>query len=160
MYHSKSAFEDTSHLHVPLLNINPEGKLQREIKDIIDELDIMIHVNGKQREVIKRFVKHVENIYDPSGKWRDETLSPDGNRDYFRSRSMSRSGEEVRSTEEARKQEEREKDEFTWFRKQAYDLISDVDDRMNELESLRKSAETTSQGVGSFTNTWVDPPAN
>ncbi|KXH38946.1 hypothetical protein CSIM01_06083 [Colletotrichum simmondsii] len=147
VYHSKSAFEDTSHLHVPLLNINPEGKLQREIKDIIDELDIMIHVNGKQREVIKRFVKHVENIYDPSGKWRDETLSPDGNRDYFRSRSMSRGGEEIRSTEEARKQEEREKDEFTWFRKQAYDLISDVDDRMNELESLRKSAETTSQGI-------------
>ncbi|KAK0371562.1 hypothetical protein CLIM01_11086 [Colletotrichum limetticola] len=147
VYHSKSAFEDTSHLHVPLLNINPEGKLQREIKDIIDELDIMIHVNGKQREVIKRFVKHVENIYDPSGKWRDETLSPDGNRDYFRSRSMSRSGEDIRSTEEARKQEEREKDEFTWFRKQAYDLISDVDDRMNELESLRKSAETTSQGI-------------
>ncbi|KAI3542651.1 hypothetical protein CSPX01_06856 [Colletotrichum filicis] len=147
VYHSKSAFEDTSHLHVPLLNINPEGKLQREIKDIIDELDIMIHVNGKQREVIKRFVKHVENIYDPSGKWRDETLSPDGNRDYFRSRSMSRSGEDITSTEEARKQEERKKDEFTWFRKQAYDLISDVDDRMNELESLRKSAETTSQGI-------------
>ncbi|KAK1723886.1 uncharacterized protein BDZ83DRAFT_741782 [Colletotrichum acutatum] len=160
VYHSKSAFEDTSHLHVPLLNINPEGKLQREIKDIIDELDIMIHVNGKQREVIKRFVKHVENIYDPSGKWRDETLSPDGNRDYFRSRSISQSGEEIGSTEEARKQEEREKDEFTWFRKQAYDLISDVDDRMNELESLRKSAETTSQGVGSFTNTFVYPHAD
>lgn len=120
----------------------------------------MIHVNGKQREVIKRFVKHVENIYDPSGQWRDETLSPDGNRDYSRFRSMSQSGEGIRfkaarEEEEDREKKEREKDEFTWFRKQAYDLISDVDDRMNELESLRKSAETTSQGVSSFINTCV-----
>ncbi|KAK1980531.1 hypothetical protein LZ30DRAFT_782683 [Colletotrichum cereale] len=38
IYNSKSKYEDTAHLHAPLLNITPEGKLQREIRDIIDEL--------------------------------------------------------------------------------------------------------------------------
>ncbi|KZL69939.1 ankyrin repeat protein [Colletotrichum tofieldiae] len=144
IYNSNSKYEDTAHLHVSLLNINPEGKLQREIKDIIDELDIMIHVNNKQKEVIKRFVKNVENIYDPSGTWRDETLSPDGERDYLRSGSMSRAGDDSRDKtgngkSKSKKDEqkmEREKDEFTWFRKQAYDLISDVGDRITELEGL------------------------
>ncbi|KAK2008446.1 hypothetical protein LZ32DRAFT_592108 [Colletotrichum eremochloae] len=156
IYNSKSKYEDTAHLPIaPLLNINPEGKLQREIRDIIDELDIMIHVIKKQKEVIKRFVKNVENIYDPSGTWRDETPSPDGERNYLRSRSMSRTDDDPRSKERNRKTKSkedeqklwREKEEFTWFRKQAYDLISDVEDRINELEGLRKSAESTSQGV-------------
>ncbi|KAK2028547.1 hypothetical protein LX32DRAFT_719942 [Colletotrichum zoysiae] len=155
IYNSKSKYEDTAQLHASLLNINPEGKLQREIRDIIDELDIMIHVNNKQKEVIKRFVKNVENIYDPSGEWRDETLSPNGERDYLRSRSMTRADDnperkgndrDPKSKEEKQKRV-REKDEFTWFRKQAYDLISDVGDRIAELEGLRKSAESTSQGI-------------
>ncbi|KAK2049929.1 hypothetical protein LZ31DRAFT_581266 [Colletotrichum somersetense] len=152
IYNSKSKYEDTAQLHASLLNISPEGKLQREIRDIIDELDIMIHVNHKQKEVIKRFVKNVENIYDPSGTWRDETLSPDGERDYLRSRCaddnpQSKGRNREPKSKEDKKQLEREKDEFTWFRKQAYDLISDVGDRIAELEGLRKSAESTSQGT-------------
>ncbi|KAK2055771.1 hypothetical protein LY76DRAFT_661308 [Colletotrichum caudatum] len=153
IYNSKSKYEDTAQLHASLLNINLEGKLQREIRDIIDELEIMIHVNNKQKEVIKRFVKNVENIYDPSGTWRDETLSPDGERDYLRSRYADDDPQSKGRNREPKSKEDkqklgREKDEFTWFRKQAYDLISDVGDRIAELEGLRKSAESTSQGVG------------
>lgn len=140
---AKWATEDASQLHLSLLNINPEGKLQREIKDIIDELDIMIHVNNKQREVIKRFTKHVEAMYDPTGEWRDETTSPDGDRSY-RSQRQRREDGSPHDTPETRK---REREEFSWFRKQAYELILDVEDRITELEGLRKSAESTSQGV-------------
>lgn len=152
VYISKSKYEDASHLHLPLLNINPEGKLQREIKDIIDELDIMININSKQKEVIKRFTKHVENIYDWTGQWRDESRHPNEDRGYRNtaSRSSSPVGIEIPSIEsEAQKDlRKREKEEFDWFRKRAYDLISDVSDRVLELEGLRKSAESTSQGVG------------
>ncbi|KAF6805552.1 ankyrin repeat protein [Colletotrichum sojae] len=140
---AKWATEDLSQLHLSLLNINPEGKLQREIKDIIDELDIMIHVNNKQREVIKRFTKHVEAMYDPTGEWRDETMSPDGDRSY-RSQRQRRQNDSPYDNPETK---EREQDEFSWFRKQAYDLILDVGDRITELEGLRKSAESTSQGI-------------
>ncbi|KAF6833635.1 ankyrin repeat protein [Colletotrichum musicola] len=138
---AKWATDDASQLHLSLLNINPEGKLQREIKDIIDELDIMIHVNNKQRDVIKRFTKHVEAMYDPTGEWRDETMSPDGDRSYRSQRQRRDAGS---PNPEARK---REQEEFSWFRKQAYELIVDVGDRITELEGLRKSAESTSQGI-------------
>ncbi|KAK1955974.1 hypothetical protein LY78DRAFT_697445 [Colletotrichum sublineola] len=141
IYNSKSKYENTAHLHIaPLLNINPEGKLQPEVRDIIDELDIMLHVIKEQKEVIKRFVKNVESIYDPCGTWRDEAPSPDGERDYQRSRAMPMSGLNKEKLE-------RQKEEFMWFRKQAYDLISDAGDRIAELEGLRKSAESTSQGI-------------
>ncbi|KAJ0367756.1 hypothetical protein COL154_002977 [Colletotrichum chrysophilum] len=157
LYVSKFKYEDASHLHPPLLNINPEGKLQREIKDIIDELDIMININNKQKEVIKRFTKHVENIYDSSGEWRDNSRSPDDDRDYRKTassrassleRKLDESNEkEAKEVKEAKRIRERERQEFIWFRKQAYDLISDVGDRVLELEGLRKSAESTAQGI-------------
>ncbi|KAK1751124.1 hypothetical protein QBC47DRAFT_351969 [Echria macrotheca] len=71
IYRSKSKHMETSDLHVPLLDIHPEGKLQREVKDILDELDIMLSITRRQRELIRRFCKHVENILDPKGRWRN-----------------------------------------------------------------------------------------
>ncbi|KAK0613539.1 hypothetical protein B0T14DRAFT_499008 [Immersiella caudata] len=70
VYRSKPEHNETQDLHVPLLDIHPEGKLQREVKDILDELDIMINITRRQRELIKRFCRHVENILDPEGRWR------------------------------------------------------------------------------------------
>ncbi|XXH04173.1 hypothetical protein Hte_010586 [Hypoxylon texense] len=61
---------DISELHVPLLDINPEGKLEREIKDIVEELDILIHITKTYEDVLKSFVANVEDFLDPSGEWR------------------------------------------------------------------------------------------
>ena len=52
---------DASDLHVPLLDINPEGKLEREIKDIIEELDIMIHITKTQKDILEKFVTYATN---------------------------------------------------------------------------------------------------
>lgn len=54
-------------IHVPLLDIKPEGELEREIKDIVEELTIMIHIHKTQRDMFKQFINHVERILDPSG---------------------------------------------------------------------------------------------
>ncbi|KAF4908556.1 hypothetical protein CGCF415_v006584 [Colletotrichum fructicola] len=150
VYISKSKYEDASHLHLPLLNINPEGKLQREIKDILDELDIMISINNKQRDVIKRFTKHVENIFDASGEWRDnmKSMSSDDDRDYRKTSSRPSSlATATKANDGDETDGDKEMEQFIWFRKQAYDLISDVGDRVLELEGLRKSAESTAQGI-------------
>ncbi|RYP51857.1 hypothetical protein DL768_002893 [Monosporascus sp. mg162] len=53
---------ELSSIHVPLLNITPEGKLQREIKDILDELGIMIHLVEQQKAVLDKFVKNASTI--------------------------------------------------------------------------------------------------
>ncbi|RYP64820.1 hypothetical protein DL771_008600 [Monosporascus sp. 5C6A] len=53
---------ELSSIHVSLLNIAPEGKLQREIKGILDELGIMIHLVEQQKAVLDKFVKNASTI--------------------------------------------------------------------------------------------------
>ena len=57
---------DLSTLHVPLLNIANEGKLQREIKDILDELSIMIHLINQQQSVVGHFRKNALQLLKTS----------------------------------------------------------------------------------------------
>lgn len=37
-----------------------EAKLQREVRDIVDELDIMLNIANQQQEMIGRFVRFAE----------------------------------------------------------------------------------------------------
>jgi hypothetical protein len=71
VYRTKSKIdpEAISDLHVPLLDIYPEGILQREIKDIIEELEIMLDINRTQKKVLKDFILHVEHILDPNRRF-------------------------------------------------------------------------------------------
>ncbi|KAK4186519.1 hypothetical protein QBC35DRAFT_554014 [Podospora australis] len=136
IYRSKSKYVSSSELHVPLLDIHPEGKLQREIKDIIDELDIMIHVHKKQREVIRRFCKHVEHILDPEGRWKEGAVD-------YHSKPLSSPSDNPQKIAER----EEKRDQLAWFRMQSQELLSEVDDRLDELEGLKKGAESTAKSV-------------
>lgn len=118
---------------IPLLNINKEGQLQREIKDIIDELDIMIYISAQQRDVVKKFKKEVTHILDPSGIWRDKlSTTPISNP----------------KDENTKKRH----NDYFWFANTADELLGDVDDQIGELEGLRKSAESTSTSVSLSVN--------
>ncbi|KAK4182905.1 magnesium transport protein cora [Podospora australis] len=44
-----------------LLNINPEGELLKEAKDIIDELHIMMRIKEQQQHVMGLFAKHIRH---------------------------------------------------------------------------------------------------
>ncbi|KAK2608226.1 hypothetical protein N8I77_006850 [Diaporthe amygdali] len=117
---------------IPLLNINKEGQLQREIKDIIDELDIMIYITTQQRDVMKKFKKEVTHILDPSGTWKDKLpTTPVG---------------------ESKDKNWKRHDDYFWFVNTADELLSDVDDQIGELEGLRKSAESTSTSLDHLLN--------
>ncbi|KAK6858117.1 Magnesium transport protein CorA- transmembrane region [Apiospora arundinis] len=59
-------------LQVSLLDINPEGKLQREIKDIIEELEIMIHINRTHKTVLNSLIHQVTHIMGPKAKLRNQ----------------------------------------------------------------------------------------
>ncbi|KUI66265.1 hypothetical protein VM1G_02448 [Cytospora mali] len=106
-------------LVAPLVNISPEGKLQREIKDIMDELGIMIYINEQQRAVMKKFVKNAKGLLN-------HKLNP---------------------SKSSTKTKDQRKTELKWFSKMAEELLDDVDDRINELSGLRRSAETTSKSL-------------
>jgi len=49
-----------------LLDINPEGDLLREIKDIMDELFIMTLIKIQEETVARTFVKHVQRLLQAS----------------------------------------------------------------------------------------------
>lgn len=54
-----------------LLDSAPEGRLQFEVKDVIQELDMMIHVTKSQVTVIKDFLIHASEFLS-----RDEVHNP------------------------------------------------------------------------------------
>jgi hypothetical protein len=148
VYRSTSKYIDSFQLHMPLLDIHPEGKLQREVKDIIEELDIMLHIHKKQREIIRRFCKHVENILDPEGQWKDSNSErADALGASLHSSVPKLNGGIRRRVSES---DTRKGKQLDWFRLQSRELLSDVDDRIDELEGLRRGAESTAQSVSFY----------
>jgi hypothetical protein len=159
VFKSQPARAEGLNLHQPFIDIQPEAKLQQEIKDIIDELDMMLHVYKKQREVMRRFCKHVEHILDPEGRWKDGTMYDAGRErdanvlseqsqpvaldDAERQRRKQEAAERQRKKAEAA---ERCK-QLYWFRLQSRELLSEVDDRIDELEGLKQAAQSTAQSV-------------
>lgn len=118
---------DLSDFVTPLLNVSTEGELQREIRDIIDEIDIMIYIGNQQKEVMKKFKKDVEYLFDPDNRWKETAAGSQPEKD-----------DPVVN---------KRREDYKWFVVNAEELLCDVDDRIEELIGLRKSAESTSAGV-------------
>lgn len=116
VYRSKGS-GDATDLHVPLLDINPEGKLEREIKDIIEELDIMIHITKTQRGILTKFIGYAT-----------EKLAP-----------LNRTSHE-------------------WFKQNAEERLMNVDERIEKLEELRTTADSTATGVSTRAKPHSDSP--
>lgn len=116
-----------------LTRVNFEGLFLDDIKKVIDELNIMSRMSQQHRNMLVRFQDHVEAILDPDGEWREGGVM---DHDYRRT---AITGE----TEEWRRRQQ----QFSWFRARAEDVISVIDGRIGELETLTKTAETTSRDV-------------
>lgn len=164
-----------SNLHIPLLDINPEGQLEKEIKDIVEELEIMIHINKTQRDVFKQFKAHVEHILDPSGElaatqskaktarqnWncRRNSLAPE----FFSSppaspgKPLSGNGApkiRMQTSLQLADPVDPEKEDkfkplenFKWFKLNAEEMQARINDRIEQLEELERNAETTAASV-------------
>jgi hypothetical protein len=92
-----------------LLNINPEGELLKEVKDIMDELHIMMRIQEQQQAVMEGFVKHVRRALTPLGQQQQHN----GYRTLLR----------------------------------ADNLLLEHGERISELQTLLKNAQTTSAAV-------------
>ncbi|KAI0197001.1 hypothetical protein F4808DRAFT_299052 [Astrocystis sublimbata] len=113
-------------LHLPLLDINPEGKLEREIEDIIEELDIMLRILSTHQDIIKSFIEQSEGILDPNGDFLQKLRNHE-------------------SVQEASRKEKYE--DYQCFKLRANDCQNRVNIQVKELECLRKSARNTSDDV-------------
>lgn len=164
----KSSLVDLSLLHTALLNITAEGQLQRETKDIIEELRIMIYIVRKQKEVIKRFKRHAEGLLDHDGCFKN-----DGFNDWRDSRNtLTTRMNEITQTDNG--EDESTESNFTrglpdngsdsqhgkWktFRANADELLEDTDERLDELETLHRNAEDVCKDVSSQKITFTIAP--
>lgn len=121
-------------LLLALLNVTPEAELQREIRDIIDELDIIMHILYQQQEMITRFVKFAKEILKPPNL---DVHCP----------GKSDSSESASETEERDNTMRIMQQQHDAFRDHSDDLLSEIDDRIKELGGLKSSAESTAQNV-------------
>lgn len=139
MYRSQLQMVDVNLVHDNLLDINPEGKIQREIKDIIEELDIMLLLQSKQVETIKRLVRNVLSIMHPD---------PD-------SSVLQEVGDELRNRrlpiKEGMSRDVRKKvRKYNRFLESANELQADMADRIQEIQNLKTYADSTARGVSSW----------
>src|SRR5436305_7665340 len=112
-----------SALQETLLNINPEGQLLKEIKDIIDEIHIMTRINQQQQTVAETFVKHIKQSLLPK----------------LRSKSawdpVAALYENDNDTESQSLQME-QREAANWTLTRANQLLKDIQDRIFELNTL------------------------
>ncbi|KAI1112875.1 hypothetical protein F5Y14DRAFT_419834 [Nemania sp. NC0429] len=110
-------------LHIPLLDINPEGKLDREIEDIIEELNIMLRISNTHQNIVKSFIEKAEHILDKNGQCRQS---------FHRNVPM-----DIDPTHE----------NYMSFKLRATECQDRIDRHVKDLEGLRTSAKNTAADV-------------
>ena len=116
-----------------LLHINTEGNLLKEVKDILDELHILLQINFQQQKVAEVFVRQIRHFIVPQATFATELKleSPiDPGLMYQGNFSNKDQLEAVRST-------------LT----RADNLLRGIQGRILELRTLEKAAKHTTQSV-------------
>ncbi|KAI1130978.1 hypothetical protein F5Y10DRAFT_288380 [Nemania abortiva] len=91
-YLQSQNYVDTTDLFAPLLDINYEAKLEREIVDVIEELDIMLYIANIHADTVKSYIDQVDHILNPGGelprcrrrnRGKMESHEPPNEKDYY-----------------------------------------------------------------------------
>ncbi len=151
-YQSPINEEIPDRLVTPLLNMTPEGRLQQEIRDIIDELDVMIHIVNQQEDVINKYIASAKDILgiEVTRSFRieftDIRIYHDGSL-----RLVERTkpdGAEIGAASSGANEEDQIKaQQQKSFDKRSAFLLAKVADRKRELDGLKASALSTNESV-------------
>jgi hypothetical protein len=129
-----------------LLNINPEGELLKEVKDIMDELYIMMRIKEQQQSVMESFVKHIRRVLTPLARSHRPTaphvLAP---WDVVRGATLEPNSPYTDDVAHFREEDQRQSAKRTLTK--ADMLLQDVDERIAELRALEQNARNTSVAV-------------
>ncbi|KAK7918411.1 hypothetical protein PG985_010285 [Apiospora marii] len=139
------------------INIDFEGGLKREIQDIIEELDIMLHTIQYHRTVLKQYVHSVEKILSPHsdfgyGRATPETDSNCHGAPFLTENHDTDSQQSIpqgtdTTSEKGFKEKGYRKQDYDWFKLKADELSGLVEERIAELFELRAAAVSTADNV-------------
>ncbi|KAH8883113.1 hypothetical protein GQ53DRAFT_883648 [Thozetella sp. PMI_491] len=134
-----------------LLNINPEGNLLKEAKDIMDEIHIMTRVKEQQLAVMESLVKHIRRAMAPRIRSRRATLTrPEASWDLALSSVMDGTPYESGTNpgvDAQRLKEEEVREQAKWTLGKADQLLEDIRERITELQTLLQNALYTSAAL-------------
>lgn len=133
-----------------LLDINPEGKLVREIKDILDELNIMIQIKKHQERVLGEFMKHANHISEAlqeEALQREVVRRKEGLEEEYRKVWQQDDASGPRDAQGGNQAHVEEKRAYFWRKEHARDIETGVKDRMSDLTNLKESAESAEKAV-------------
>jgi hypothetical protein len=164
VYKDKIIVDDVEEQAKSLLDINPEGDLSREIKDVLDELHIMLNIKSKQQRVLKDFQKHIKYILAPelaiakdigtaivktvtALKIPDNQKTASANGDTDKTEDQGNTGDTGEKTVMDRQALKAEKD-AKWTMEFVIRLSVDLNNRVVDLNHLKESAEHTEKAVG------------
>jgi BMFP domain-containing protein YqiC len=131
-YNSREKSRPSSNYQNTLLNINPEGNLLKEVKDILDELHILTRIQTQQQGVAETFVRNIRHILL-------SRIEPECD---------SRQGGATISTftqVDLQHAEECEATKLTLTR--ANNLLAAIESRISELNTLKEYAMNTSASL-------------
>jgi hypothetical protein len=129
------------------LDINPEGKLVREVKDILDELNIMIQIKKHQERVLAEFIKHADEISEALRK--EEIQREERRKSELREEEHRRvwNGSGPSDARNGIVAELKHKRAEFWRRECTRDIETGLKDRVTDLNNLKDSAEKAEKDV-------------
>jgi hypothetical protein len=115
--------------------------LLKEVKDIMDEIQIITRIKEQQQIVMESFVKHIRRAIMPDLRSRKQ-LAPVSSWDLV----LQGTSATDATLEDEKQRDGREKKRLTLAR--ADHLLRDIQDRTFELNTLLDTARNTSAAVG------------
>lgn len=130
-------------VYIPLLDITPEDNLENEIKDILEEIGIMIYIKKTNRDILKQFIGHVIHVLDPKGDLGREHSREITSKNFLASRRSRKSSETLGES-----QREDHQDSYDWFKVNSDETLDRFNDRIEQLEELERSGMKVATSVG------------
>lgn len=121
------------------MSLDPEGTLLREMKDILDELSIMMGIMTQQEAVARTFVKNIQRLKSAS---RSSSIRNQSANEKF---VLLRPGSDIPGVSLDNLPDVAETIRFP--RNSTEDLLDALKDRKEELQFLQDAAEQTTESL-------------
>lgn len=144
--YKRQRFASSDNASNQLLNINPEGELLKEVKDIMDELNIMLRIMEQQQAVMETFVNNIVRR-ELAPLVRPRRPSPTQSLASWDPAVGASVGGSSPYNDES---EERQRQNARRTLSRADSLLIDLEERISELRALLQNAQTTSAAVSTL----------
>lgn len=133
-----------------LLDINPEGELLREIKDIIDELFIMMQIKTQEQTVIQTFVKNINRLIHPISGGGEHSIDNRSENSLPGSRRHIQPSLSFGNLPAIQFEHDSDSEDYDLTITSAMELLDRIDNQLSELSYLKEAAENASLAVSRF----------